>query len=49
MTSPTVSSGALTVTVMIGSRSTEPACSSACFMASEPATLNAISEESTVW
>ncbi len=34
---------------MIGSSSTGPACSIACFIAIEPATLNAISDESTVW
>jgi hypothetical protein len=34
---------------MIGSSSTAPACSSAWRMASEPASLNAISLESTVW
>ena len=49
ITSPTESSGALTVTSMIGSSSTGPACSIACFIASEPAILNAISDESTVW
>ena len=47
MTSPTDSSGTLSVTSMIGSSSTAPACSSACFIAIEPAILNAISDEST--
>ena len=34
---------------MIGSSSTAPACSSAWRMAMQPASLNAISDESTVW
>ena len=34
---------------MIGSSSTAPASPSACFMACEPASLNAISDESTEW
>jgi hypothetical protein len=34
---------------MIGSSSTGPHCSSACFIAIEPASLNAISDESTEW
>ena len=49
MTSPTESSGTDSVTSMIGSSSTGPACSIACFIAIEPAILNAISDESTVW
>ena len=49
ITSPTDSSGTEAVTSMIGSSSTGLACSSACFMAIEPAILNAISDESTVW
>ena len=49
ITSPTALSGTEAVSSMIGSSSTEPACSSACFMASEPASLNAISDESTEW
>ena len=49
ITSPTVSSGTDSVTIMIGSSSTGLACSSACFIAIEPASLNASSEESTVW
>ena len=47
MTSPTDSSGTLSVTSMIGSSSTAPACSSAWRIAIEPAILNAISDEST--
>ncbi len=34
---------------MIGSSSTAPGLAIASFMASEPASLNAISDESTVW
>jgi hypothetical protein len=34
---------------MIGSSRTGPAFSSAAFMPREPAILNAISDESTVW
>ena len=49
MTSPTWSSGTDRVTIMIGSSSTGAACSSACFIACEPASLKAISEESTEW
>ena len=49
MTSPTASSGTLSVTSMIGSSSTAPACSSAWRIAIEPAILNAISDESTEW
>ena len=39
MTSPTLLSGTLAVTSMIGSSSTGLACSSACLMAIEPASL----------
>ena len=49
MTSPTDSSGTLSVTSMIGSSRTAPAWASASFMAIEPAILNAISLESTEW
>ena len=42
-------SGTDSVTSMIGSSSTGSACSSACFIAIWPASLNAISDESTVW
>ena len=49
MTSPTLSSGTLAMTSMIGSSSTGRHCESASFIAIEPASLNAISDESTVW
>ena len=49
ITSPTYASGTDSVTSMIGSSSTGSACSSACFIACMPASLNAISEESTEW
>ena len=49
ITSPTQSSGTATATVMIGSSSTGLADSIACLKAIEPATLKAISEESTEW
>ena len=49
MTSPTDSSGIDSVTSMIGSSSAGDALLIASFIAIEPASLNAISEESTVW
>ena len=49
ITSPTLSSGTLAVTSMIGSSSTGVGLASASFIAIEPASLNAISDESTVW
>src|SRR5437764_249880 len=49
MTSPTESSGTLTVSSMIGSSSVGEACCIASFMAIDPAVLNACSEESTEW
>ena len=49
LTAPTVSSGAVTSTSMIGSSSTGSAFSYAVLNAIEPAILNAISEESTEW
>src|SRR2546430_2392126 len=49
LTAPTVSSGTTTSSSMIGSSSTGSAFSYACRNAIEPAILNAISEESTVW
>src|SRR3954451_12562078 len=48
MTSPTLSSGTLSVTSMIGSSSTAPASPSASFIAIEPAVRNACSDESSV-
>ena len=48
-TAPTDSSGVVTSSSMIGSRSTGSAFSYADLNAIEPAILNAISEESTVW
>ena len=49
ITSPTYSSGTVTVTVMIGSISVGWAFSMASLNAIEPAILNAISDESTEW
>ncbi len=49
ITSPMYSSGVVTSTPMIGSRSTGWACLAASLNAMEPAILNAISEESTSW
>ena len=49
MTSPTLPPARTRVTSMIGSSSTGPASSIAWRMAIEPAILNAISDESTVW
>ncbi len=49
MMSPMHSSGAVISTAMIGSRIVGPALSIASLNASEPAILNAISEESTLW
>ena len=49
ITSPTYSSGTVTVTVMIGSISVGWALSIASLNAIEPAILNAISDESTEW
>ncbi len=49
ITSPTASSGTLIVATMTGSSSTGMAASSAWRIASSPASLNAISEESTEW
>src|SRR6266446_6044711 len=48
-TAPTASSGTVTSSSMIGSSSTGSAFSYADLNAIEPAILNAISEESTVW
>ena len=49
ITSPIYSSGTVTVTFMIGSKSTGSAFLIADLNAIEPAILNAISEESTSW
>ena len=49
MTSPTSSVGARTSTFTYGSRRIGRACATALLNAIEPATLNAISEESTEW
>jgi hypothetical protein len=49
MMSPMNSSGVVISTFMIGSKSVAPAFAMASFQASEPAILNAISEESTSW
>ena len=49
MTSPMNSSGMVTSTLMIGSRIAGSAFSKASLMASEPAILKAISDESTSW
>ena len=49
ITSPTFSSGTATSSRMIGSSSTGSAFAYACLNAIEPAILNAISDESTVW
>ena len=48
-TAPTASSGTLASSSMIGSRRTGSALIYASFQAIEPAILNAISDESTVW
>ena len=49
ITSPIYSSGVTTSTAMIGSRIAGLALRAASLNAMEPATLNAISEESTSW
>ena len=49
MMSPMNSSGAVISTAMIGSSSVGRAWCTASLKASEPAILNAISEESTLW
>jgi len=49
ITSPMYSSGIVTSTFMIGSRSTAPAFAIASLNAMDPAMWNAISEESTSW
>ena len=49
LTAPTASSGTVTSSSMIGSSSVGCAFSYADLNAIEPATLNAISDESTVW
>jgi hypothetical protein len=49
MTSPMNSSGMVTSTRMSGSRIVGSAFPTASFAASEPAILNAISDESTSW
>ena len=49
LTAPTASSGTVTSSSMIGSSSTGSAFVYASLNAIEPAILNAISEESTVW
>ena len=49
MTSPVNSSVVVTSTLIIGSSRVAPALAMASLKASEPAILNAISEESTSW
>ena len=49
MTSPTASSGTEIVSFTIGSSRQASASAAACLNAIEPATLNAFSDESTVW
>ena len=49
MTSPTFSSGTVMSSRMIGSSSAGSASANAFLNAIEPAILNAISDESTVW
>ena len=49
MTSPMLSSGVVTSTAIIGSRSAGSALRAASFITIEPAILNAISDESTSW
>ena len=49
ITSPTISSGTVISRLMIGSSSTGSASAKAFLNAIEPAILNAISDESTVW
>ena len=49
MTAPTASSGTVTSSSMIGSSSTGSAFEYASLNAIDPAILNAISDESTVW
>ena len=49
MTSPMLSSGVTTSTLISGSSRTGLAIRAASFIAMEPAILNAISDESTSW